>query len=1349
MGRIFLKRLEQLASRLLTSKAKFHAEIRGRTLRCEPLEERRLLAMFVSNGVPEGAIMAYDANSNAFIRNFATIQGSGTNYYAGGFTFGPNGNLYATTSYGGTVEEFNGSTGAIINTTFANGGAGTQFNEAIAFGPDGNLYVGFNCQNSHGMPAGCGVSEYNGTTGAYMGNFIQDTNITNDNSIHPTSLAFGPDGNLYVASTGTSEIYCFYGPHNANSGNLDSSNSFAVAPAAGVTVANLGGLTFGSNGNLYVACGDVATSSNGCVEEYTTGGHAVATFVAQGSGGLKCPAGLAFDPQTGNLYVCNNTDASSNKTIVNEYNSSGQFVATVIPSNANGSYQFVSIAFQNVVPVANSTTQTAPSNLPVNVNLATLASDFETPEADLAFAAGTGAHAPSNGSISINGNTATVSPGATGGQANVWYSVTDQADGGPANTVYGEITVNFPTSTMTFAAGSGIGTYGGTTSATVTVTCDGAPISGGLVSFFLDGGGLYVAQAVTNSSGVATLGNISLAGYNAGVLPSDLVAEYSNIGNTAYPDCSAATNLYINQAPLIVTAVDKSMVYGAAMPTFTASYTGLVNGDTSASLTTQPTFHTPATAASHVLGSPYTISVGGAVDPNYSFSYVPGTLTVTPAPLTITANNQSKVYGAALPALTASYTGFVNGDTSASLTTQPTLSTTATAASHVSGSPYSVTAHGAADADYSISYVAGTLTVTTAPLTITAVNKSKVYGAALPTLTASYTGFVNGDMSANLTTQPTLSTTATAASHVSGSPYSVTAHGAADADYSISYVAGTLTVTTAPLTITAVNKTKVYGAALPTLTASYTGFVNGDTSASLTTQPTLSTTATAASHVSGNPYSIAAHGAADADYSISYVAGTLTVTTAPLTVTAVNKTKVYGAALPTLTASYAGFVNGDTSANLTTQPTLSTTATAASHVSGNPYSITAHGAADADYSISYVAGTLTVTTAPLTITAVNKSKVYGAALPALTASYTGFVNGDTSASLTTQPTLSTTATAASHVSGNPYSITAHGAADADYSIRYVAGTLTVTTAPLTITANDKIMVTGNPLPTLTASYTGLVNGDTPASLTHAPVLSTTATSESLCGQYPINISGAASTDYTITQKPGHLWIITANGQAIWVPIDPLNPTKSLLIVSGTSANDVIQINPGAAAGSVTVLFDGNSLGTFSPTSRICVYGGGGTDTIGVSQSVTIPTWIYAEDGNVQMQGGGGPTLLMGGTGKDTLWGGSGRTIMIGGSGASTLVGGTGDAVLIGGTTAYDNNALALQALLSTWSSSGSYATRVGELTSDPTYPLNANTVFGDNVVDALFGGSGTDFFFQSPSDNLQNTRSGETVIAVS
>ncbi len=92
---------------------------------------------------------------------------------------------------------------------------------------------------------------------------------------------------------------------------------------------------------------------------------------------------------------------------------------------------------------------------------------------------------------------------------------------------------------------------------------------------------------------------------------------------------------------------------------------------------------------------------------------------VTPAPLTITAASASKVYGAALPALTARYSGFVNGDTASSLTTPPSLSTTATAASPVV-SIYAITAAGAADGNYTITYASGTLTVTPAPLTITA-----------------------------------------------------------------------------------------------------------------------------------------------------------------------------------------------------------------------------------------------------------------------------------------------------------------------------------------------------------------------------------------------------------------------------------------------------------------------------------------------------------------------------------------------------------------------------------------------------------------------------------------------------
>ena len=293
--------------------------------------------------------------------------------------------------------------------------------------------------------------------------------------------------------------------------------------------------------------------------------------------------------------------------------------------------------------------------------------------------------------------------------------------------------------------------------------------------------------------------------------------------------------------------------------------------------------------------------------------------------------------------------------------------------------------------------------------------------------------------------------------------------------------------------------------------------------ASLATQPTATTTATVSSHVSGNPYKITASGAADTDYAISYVAGTLLVTAAPLTVTANNQTKVYGAALPALTASYSGFVNGDTVNSLTKQPAIVTTATAASHVSGSPYNITASGTVDSDYAFSYVAGTLTVTPAPLTITANNKSKVYGAALPVLTVSYSGFVNGDTAKSLTDKPMIGTTATAASQVSGGPYSITASGAVDTDYTIGYVAGQLTVTPSRLKIAADSTGMVMGGATPPLTASYMGLVNGDTPASLTSPPILSTTATSSSPAGTYPINVTGAASADYSITQAQARWW----------------------------------------------------------------------------------------------------------------------------------------------------------------------------------------------------------------------------------
>ncbi|MFC6244961.1 MBG domain-containing protein [Flavobacterium psychroterrae] len=578
-----------------------------------------------------------------------------------------------------------------------------------------------------------------------------------------------------------------------------------------------------------------------------------------------------------------------------------------------------------------------------------------------------------------------------------------------------------------------------------------------------------------------------------------------------------AGTLTVTPALLTITADDKNKVYGDANPTLTASYSGFVNSDNEASLSTAPTITTTANATSPV-GS-YPITVNGAISSNYTISYVDGTLLVTSATLlTITANNQTKIYGEANPVLTVNYVGFVNGDTEADLTTLPTVTTTADISSSVG--EYPITASGAASPNYTITYLPGLLTVTPANLAISADDKTKIYGEGNPILTVNYTGFVNGDTEADLTTLPTVTTTADASSPVG--VYSLTISGATSINYTIGYTSGAiLTITPAILAITVDNQTKFYGDANPAFTASYSGFVNGDTELSLTTPPTISTIADATSPV--GIYPITASGAVSSNYTFTYVDGTLTVTPAILTITANDQSKLYGSSNPAFTASYTGFVNGDSELSLTTPPTISTIADATSPV--GIYPITASGAASSNYTFTYVDGTLTVTPAILAITADNQTKLYGDANPALTASYTGFVNGDTELSLTTPPTISTIADATSPVGSYP--ITASGAVSSNYTISYVDGTLTITTAILTITANDQSKLYGSSNPAFTASYTGFVNGDTELSLTTPPTISTIADAISPVGNYPITASGAVSSNYTITYVDGTLIVTPA------------------------------------------------------------------------------------------------------------------------------------------------------------------------------------------------------------------------------
>jgi hypothetical protein len=87
-------------------------------------------------------------------------------------------------------------------------------------------------------------------------------------------------------------------------------------------------------------------------------------------------------------------------------------------------------------------------------------------------------------------------------------------------------------------------------------------------------------------------------------------------------------------------------------------------------------------------------------------------LTVKQAPLTITAGSPSMIYNTTVPAITPSYHSFVNNESPASLTTQPTCTSTAPSSGAVGH--YTTSCTGAVDANYSFSYVGGTLIISKA-----------------------------------------------------------------------------------------------------------------------------------------------------------------------------------------------------------------------------------------------------------------------------------------------------------------------------------------------------------------------------------------------------------------------------------------------------------------------------------------------------------------------------------------------------------------------------------------------------------------------------------------------------------
>jgi hypothetical protein len=269
-------------------------------LRVEPLEDRLCPSSghLLVGSFNTDSVLRYDETSGAFADSFVPSKSGGLRNPIG-VVFGPDHNLYVTSDGQpdkinpghNAVLRYDGSTGDFLG-AFADDKSLTN-PRSILFGPDGNLYV----NNGFGTGA---VLRFNGTTGAFLDNFV----LTGTGGLdHPTSMVFGPDG----TNDGRLDLYVGQGTDNSNILRFDVTTGafkgvFVTSFAGGLSRA--GGMVFGPDGNLYVA-----SSDNGMVLRFQgpdkpNPGSFLGTVVS----GLSSPVGLLFGPDASgdglpDLYV--------------------------------------------------------------------------------------------------------------------------------------------------------------------------------------------------------------------------------------------------------------------------------------------------------------------------------------------------------------------------------------------------------------------------------------------------------------------------------------------------------------------------------------------------------------------------------------------------------------------------------------------------------------------------------------------------------------------------------------------------------------------------------------------------------------------------------------------------------------------------------------------------------------------------------------------------------------------------------------------------------------------------------------------------------------------------------------
>jgi hypothetical protein len=356
-----------------------------------------------------------------------------------------------------------------------------------------------------------------------------------------------------------------------------------------------------------------------------------------------------------------------------------------------------------------------------------------------------------------------------------------------------------------------------------------------------------------------------------------------------------------------------------------------------------------------------------------------------------------------------------------------------------------------------------------------------------------------------------------------------------------------------------------------------------------------------------------------------------------------------------------------------------------------------------------------ITARVLTVTANNQSRAYGAANPSLTYTFTGFVNGDSSASLTTQPTFSTTAINASHV--GTYPIQAAGAVDPNYSISYVNGTLTVTPIPVAVSvvplvtnSRPKLTLTGTavaPSPNSgIASVSVLVNGQTTPATVSGNTWSATLSTPP---------AGTYNVQATATDNAGNSSTVTATGALVVNAV-----TATTLNLSGTS----FSFTGGLTPATWTILVNGSKVTNIPTTTTTVSFTGTGT-----TATATI-TGASASGESAAILPGQATFNSVGSSGLYTVTATNvlSATVTSGGSGSLSVTNNAGGNIL---------TELSTSTVLASASNSAQAMVAKGF-----NNVIAAATGAGSSAVANLFGSNASDTFTANPQSAVMQDTAG-------